>query len=187
MYGNKIILIGAMGVGKSSVAKELAKRMNMQYIDIDELRWDYFAQFPDYDEKKVDELFATENEIAAFQYFKPFEAKFTVSVLQKFSSGVFDFGAGYTVYNDENLFSMVKSAFSPYKNVILLRYSTNAAESFEALRSRHADVPEKIYNTLNTEFINSPCNEILATQIINTKGLSVNEIVDVIIPQLHTT
>ena len=181
----KVIIIGAMGVGKTSVAKEISKRLDMEYIDIDELRWGYFAQQEDYDEKKVDEMFEASNEIAAFEYFKPFEARFTVYILQALQAGVFDFGAGYSVYKDKELFSMVKSALMPYENVILLRYSDNACKSLEALRNRHEDIPEKLYDALNTEFINSPCNEILAKQIIDTKDLSVSEIVDVIIPRLR--
>lgn len=185
MDKNKIIFIGAMGIGKTSVAKELSKRLSMEYIDIDSLRWDFFKEQEDYDNNKVGDMFKSSNEIAAFDYLKPFEARFTIHILNKFLNGVFDFGAGYTVYKNDELFSRVKSAFEPYENIFLLRYSNNADESLEALRNRHDAIPEKLYYALNSEFINSPCNQILARHVVDTKGLSVNEIVDIVIPQLR--
>ena len=149
------------------------------------MHWDYFTHQEDYDEKRVAEMFESSNEITAVEYFKPFEARFTVHILHKLQNGIFDFGAGYTVYKDKELFSMVKSAFMPFENVILLRYSSNSSERLESLRNRHEGIMEKLYNALNSEFINSSCNEILAKQVIDTKGLSIGDISDIIIPRLR--
>ena len=46
---DNILLIGPMGVGKSSVAKELSNITGLEYIDVDEMRWDFFSSQPDYD------------------------------------------------------------------------------------------------------------------------------------------
>lgn len=153
----------------------------MEYIDVDELRWDCFAQQPDYDNDIVEALFSTSKEIEAFSYFKPFEARMVVDFLKENPCGVFDFGAGYSVYEDERLFNDVKSVFSQYEYVILLRYSDNADESLEALHKRHADISDELYYALNETFIKSPCNELLATHIVDTKDKTIDEVVHLVL------
>jgi shikimate kinase len=175
MPDNCIIFIGPMGVGKTSIAKKVSAVLNFEYIDIDALRWKYFIKQQDYDEEYVEKLFNEGKEIEAFNYFKPFEARLVVDFLKDKKNGVYDFGAGYSVYNDEALFNKVKTAFSDFEYVIFLRYSNDANESLEALHKRHIDIPDKLYFTLNKEFIESPCNELLATHIIDTKNKSVEQ------------
>jgi len=174
-----------MGVGKSSVAKELSVIAGLEYIDADSARWDYFYAQPDYNAEIVERLFNESKGEEAFQYMKPFEARFVLYILDKYPCGVFDFGAGYSVYEDNELFEMVRSAFSKYKYVIFLRYSEDKRESLKSLRERHTDVPEDLYFKLNKGFIESPCNEILATYTIDTKNKSVREVVDVILGKLR--
>lgn len=181
MTDNSIILIGPMGIGKTSVSKILANELGLEYIDIDELRWVYFSQQDDFDGELVDKLFGDSKEAEAFTYVKPFEARYVVDMLKKYQSGIFDFGAGYTVYDNEELFTIVKSALASYKYVIFLRYSKDNSESLEALRSRHEDIPDDLYLLLNKAFIESPCNEQLATSIIDTKGKTVSEVADEIL------
>ena len=163
-----IILIGPMGVGKTSAAKELSEITGLEYIDVDELRWGFFSAQPDYDGEMVDDLFGDSKEEDAFRYMKPFEARLVLYVLDNYQSGIFDFGAGYTVYDDIELFEKVKTAFVKYSNVFFLRYSDDKDESLAALSERHTDIPKEVYYSLNRGFIESPCNEILATYTIDT-------------------
>lgn len=172
----KIILIGAMGVGKSTVSALLAEKLGLGRIDIDELRWAYFSEMPGYDGAYVDGLFEAGEEQKAFAYMKPFEANLVEVVLSRFEAGVFDFGAGYTVYEDESLFARVEKALAVCENVVLLRYSADNAESLEALRDRHKDIPPALYYSLNKPFIESDCNERLARLAVFTKEKSAEEI-----------
>lgn len=185
MSDQSVLFIGPMGVGKTTVAMEVAKALGLTYIDIDELRWDFFERQPDYDETIVAKLFKNEEEIEAFRYMKPFEARFTVDVLKRYRDAVFDFGAGYTVYQDKELFKKVKKAFSAYKNVVYLRYSDDAEDSLDALHDRHTEIPDDLYYALNEEFIKSPCNGILATITIDTIGKSIQEVVETVLYSLR--
>ena len=178
MINKSIAFVGAMGVGKTSVAKRVSEVLGMPYVDIDELRWDYFSKQPDYDNELVETLFDNSKEVEAFSYLKPFEARLVADFLEEIRNAVFDFGAGYSVYEDEMLFSKVKSAFSFCETVILLRYSDDADEGLAALQKRHPDVADNLYNALNRVFIESPCNIALATHVIDTKDKTVDEIVD---------
>lgn len=171
----KIILIGPMGVGKSSVAHSLAARFDSPVIDIDELRWGSFARMPGYDDNIVKKLFDSDRGAEAFAYMKPFEAQLVVQVLEEYGQGIFDFGAGYTVYEDRALFEQVRRAFAPYRHIFLLRYSADPEESLNALKERH-DIPEALYYALNRPFIESPCNAALARHIIDTKAKTIAQI-----------
>ena len=181
MDNESILIIGPMGVGKSSAAKALSSILSIEYINVDELRWEYFYGQTDFNKQFVDQLFNEKKFIEAFAYMKPFEARYAVDILAKYDAGVFDFGAGYSVYQNNELFEKVRTAFAKFKHVILLRYSNDAAESLEALRGRHPDVPEDFYYVFNKEFIESRCNEVLSTCIIDTKNKTVQEVVDLIL------
>lgn len=186
MSVNNIILIGPMGVGKSSAAKALANITGLEYIDVDEMRWDYFSSQPDFNGEMVDKLFDDSKETEAFSYMKPFEARFVVHILGKYPCGIFDFGAGYTVYEDEKLFDMVKSALSNYDYVLFLRYSTDSKESIAALY-RHTDIPKELYSALNKGFIESSCNDLLATHTVDTKGKTIDGVVNSILDIIQCT
>lgn len=164
-----ILLIGPMGVGKSSVARLLAEALSLPVVDVDQLRWAQFAQMPGYDPAVVEAFFARDEGEKAFDYMKPYEAQLVENILRAPGPGVYDFGAGYTVYEDAALFDRVRRAFAPYAHVVLLRYSPDAAESLAALFARH-DLPENLYYALNRPFIERPCNAMLATHTVDTKG-----------------
>ena len=185
-FSESILFIGPMGVGKTSAAKQVASILGMDYVDVDAQRWDYFSRQPDYDARIVDRLFSESRGIEAFSYMKPFEARYAVDILASNAHRVFDFGAGYSVYQSAELFEQVKAAFSKYKNVVFLRYSSDTAESLEALRERHADVPKELYDALNKEFIESPCNQALATHVIDTKGKSTHEVAELVLKLIYS-
>ena len=155
------------------------------YIDVDEQRWDYFSQQPDYDGLFVEKLFNESKGVEAFGYMKPFEARYAIDIISKYPRSVFDFGAGYSVYQNTELFEQVKAAFSKHRHIVFLRYSENNVESLEVLRERHTDVPKELYYALNREFIESPCNEILSTYIIDTKNKTIQEIVDCVLAKVQ--
>lgn len=175
-----LLLIGPMGVGKSTTAKLLSERLSLPVVDIDVLRWGAFAKMPGFDEALVESFFTNNEGEKAFAYMKPFEAKLVEEVLAEKEEAVYDFGAGYTVYDDPALFGRVQAAFAPYANVIHLRYSSDTAESLAALFQRH-DIPETLYYALNRPFIERPCNGILARHTVDTKGKSPERIADEIL------
>lgn len=176
MAKESVIVIGPMGVGKTSVSKILSQALGLAYVDVDELRWAYFEQQPDFDHREMKRLHKSGDAKGAFQYMKPFEARFVEDLLQKYSSAVFDFGAGYTVYEDGALFARVKACLAPFRHVVFLRYSPDPEESLAALQARHAEAPEELYAMLNRQFIESPCNSLLATCTVDTKNKTAGEV-----------
>lgn len=174
-YNSNIILIGAMGIGKTSVAKIVAKKLNKKYIDFDELRWPYYRKMEGFDMEKLMSL----SDETWYNYMKPFEAQMVKILLDEFENSVFDFGAGHSVYEDQNHIDLVRKSLEPYKNVIFLRYSSDEQESLDILDNRHTEIPNEaktFYRRLNEHIIKNKCNEMFAKYIIETKGLTIEEI-----------
>ncbi|HPJ02420.1 MAG TPA: shikimate kinase [Candidatus Limiplasma sp.] len=186
MATESIAIIGPMGVGKTTVSRKIAQALGLHYIDVDELRWDYFSQQPDFDHQVTKTLYESGNAAGAFQYMKPFEAGYVEAIVEKYSAAVLDFGAGYTVYTDQALFGRVQACFKPFGHVVFLRYSPDPKESLEALQHRHAEAPAELFKMLNREFIESPCNGILATCIVDTKDKTADEVAKEVIKRVSS-
>lgn len=182
MNGMCIILIGPMGVGKSTAAAALAKRLGIPHIDFDELRWDYFKRMPDYNPNAGKDMGRDD----FFAYIKPFEVRLVETILAEYECGIFDFGAGFSVYDDPALFNRVKDALEPYPNVIHLRYSDDADECGQVLLARNDLTVEEAasYRAMNYAFIKSPCNGLLAKRTVDTKGLDPGQVADAIVAGL---
>ena len=90
--------------------------------------------------------------------------------------GIVDFGAGHSVYDNEDIFDYVKKLLSKFKNVVLLLPTQDIEKSLQILASRSTGD----YSP-NRKFITSPCNNELATMTIYENGRKPNEIAEEII------
>ena len=130
---NEIILIGPMGVGKSSVSKRLSEKLNKSHINIDEIRFKYYDEIG-YDKNTVEQLWKEKGFFnGVYRYWKPFELYAIKKILNEYSDCIFDFGAGHSVYEDDKMFQEVQETLNDFKNVILLLPSANSEESIEIL------------------------------------------------------
>jgi shikimate kinase len=182
-----IILIGPMGVGKTTLGKKLSERLGLQNISLDEIRQPYYDEIG-YDNAVAKQIHAESGMAGILAYWKPFEAHSVERVLQDHSGCVIDFGAGQSVYDDEILFNRVKNALEPYPNVILLLPSANREESIAILNTRiPPDAPPEIipwYKEMNAYFVNHHANYDLAKITIYTKDQTPDETCDEIIGKL---
>ena len=89
---NEIILIGPMGVGKSSVSKKISEKLNKSHISIDEVRFKYYEEIG-YD-KITEECLKKEKGFmkGVYLYRKPYNLYAIKKILSEFSNCVFDFG-----------------------------------------------------------------------------------------------
>lgn len=85
-----IILIGFMGVGKSAVGRLLAERLNLSYLDSDEL-------VEETESRKISEIFAKEGEA----YFRDLETE-VIKTLIEYDAFVVSTGGGI-VLREENV------------------------------------------------------------------------------------
>lgn len=189
MRDSTIILIGPMMAGKSTVGELLAQRLDIPQIALDDIRWDYFDEIG-YDHEATKEIVAECGMTGLMAYWKPFEVHAVERVLADHENCIIDFGAGYTVHDDESLFARVEKALAPFDHVLLLLPSPDLNESITILNERMAallrDVgqpEERIPEVLaaNEGFVRSPHNGRLANHVVFTEGKTPAETCDEII------
>ncbi|KAM3094501.1 shikimate kinase [Phormidesmis sp. 146-12] len=163
-----IILIGAIGSGKSTIGELLAKRLNVPQHSMDDLRLNYYKEIG-YDEELAKKKRATQGLWGVYQYWKPFEAHAVERLLSEHQHCVIDFGAGHSVYEDDTLFQRVQQILAPYSNVILLLPSPDLDESVQILNERNEYVSDGNPN-LNEHLIRHPSNYKLAKYVVYSKG-----------------
>src|SRR4051812_30428261 len=114
-----IILIGPIGTGKSTVGKLLAEKLGIPQRSMDDVRFGYYKEI-NYDEEVARQIREIEGFEALYRYWKPFEAYAVERILSETGNGVIDFGAGHSVYEDEDLFKRVQRVLAPYIHVVLI-------------------------------------------------------------------
>ena len=168
-----IILIGPMNAGKSVLGRLLAEALNLPQVSLDDIRWGYYEEIG-YDNEKAGEIHENEGVDGLLRYWKPFEAHSVARLLEDHENCIFDFGAGHSVYEEEDLFARVESALSPYENVILVIPSPDPDESIAILRQRPFEGPLFALD-INEHFVRHPSNERLAKHIVYTKDKTPEE------------
>jgi len=176
-----IILIGPICAGKSSVAEILAAKLGMTQYAMDDLRWELFAD-TDYDKNVARQLHEAGDTLGRLEYMKPFEVLAVERIVAEKRGGVIDFGAGHSVYKDEELLGRVERALTPVEYVILLLPSPDPDESTRVLNARFREmlerevgqVDEKLL-ALNEHFVRHPSNQRLAKLVVYTEGKTAEE------------
>lgn len=175
----KIVLIGPIGAGKSTVGELLAQKLSIPQISMDDLRVDYYKEIG-YDEELAKQKRESEGLWGVYSYWKPFEVHALERILVDYTDCVIDLGAGHSVYEDEGLFVRAEKALKPYAHVILLMPSPDLDESIEILNQREEWLQEMQPN-INEHFIRHPSNTRLAKHIVYTKDKSPQETCDEIL------
>lgn len=166
-----ILLIGPMGVGKSTVANKLSEKTNLERLSLD--AEDILSDIYDNRDK--------------FDNFKDFEFYLTVTVLTNINKPyIIDFGAGHSIYENPLMFLEFKKLMSKFSNVVLLMPSENKEESLEIINERISKRNIERYQfDDNRHFIESPCNYEVATITEYTNNKNVDEISDEILKQIE--
>lgn len=166
MERSELILIGPMGVGKSTLAALIAEKTGLPHCPLDKYRWEYYAEIG-YDAEHAAELRKQQGFRAVYEYWKPFEAHAVERVVAEHSDCVIDFGAGHSVFEDPELFERVRGALEPFRNIVLVLPSADENESIETL-TRRAQSPSP--DELNVHFVRHHSNRSLAKHVVYTNG-----------------
>ncbi len=178
-YFKNIILIGPIRVGKSTIARLLSEKLGIPRCPMDQLRWKYYHEIG-YDEQKVRMIGEQEGFLAVYNYWKVFEAYSVVRLLSEVEDCIIDFGAGHSVYEENELFIQVDEALKPFQHVILLLPSNDPEESIRILNERTGGFIRNGFD-FHKHFVTHPSNYKLAKHIIYTKEKSPEEVCEEII------
>lgn len=163
-----IILIGPVRTGKSTVGSLLAQQLGVPFYDMDALRYGYYAEIG-YDTAEASRRRTDEGFWGLYRYWKPFEAHAVERLLADHPDGVISFGAGHSVFEDDALFERVRTAMSPFPNVILLMPSPDLEESIRILRERDEDPPVTVPDIVE-HLVRHHSNWDLAKDVVYTRG-----------------
>jgi shikimate kinase len=176
-----------MSVGKSTVAKLLSSKLSIPRFELDDVRQRFYTEIG-YDEKLASKIIGDEGLESLIRYWKPFEAYAVERAMEEFENCVVDFGAGHSVYEDEELFSRVEEVLKPVKNVIQILPSPDLDQSVEIVNQRFSELLVREVGKidhellqLNEHFVRHPSNHLLAKKTIYTEDKKPAEIADEII------
>lgn len=157
-----IILIGPIGVGKTTVSNILSETTGMKVCHVDDIRNSYFLK-QGYSRIIAFMKLVFQGELELYRYWKKYEAYSLEGIMRDHPNHIIDCGAGFSVYEKQEYFNEVNRVFSKYGTVILLIPTISKEESLEILQ-------ERSQSKLNELFIMNDSNENLKDFVIYTDG-----------------
>ena len=99
----KIVLLGYMASGKSTIGREISKKLDMKFIDLD----DYISKR---EKRSISEIFKVEGEI----YFRKIESSYLGEILNSKDSFILSLGGGTPCYSNNMELILNSDASSIY-------------------------------------------------------------------------
>ena len=99
----KIVLLGYMASGKSTIGREISKKLDMKFIDLD----DYISKR---EKRSISEIFKVEGEI----YFRRIESSYLSEILNSKDSFILSLGGGTPCYSNNMELILNSEASSIY-------------------------------------------------------------------------
>ena len=98
----EIILVGPMGVGKTTLALHLSEKLGLLNFPIDRLKW-YYRFKNGYDLAKGTKILKESGFQELANYFTDYFGNAELAeILNEFRGGIFDFGASHSHYENYN-------------------------------------------------------------------------------------
>src|SRR3712207_5184404 len=130
-----IILIGPSHVGKSTVGKLLAARLERTFVDLARVAAQYYAELG-HDWEAARQAWE-EGSFAGFLHYQaPFDVHAVERGLHAHAGGMIELGAFQVAVDDDALLERVRRALSPSRLVVLLLPSADADVSVRVLDER---------------------------------------------------
>jgi len=169
----KVILIGPISAGKSTLSKLIAEKLGMPCRRMDQVRIRYYKEIG-YDDDLAQQILSKHSFLGLYRYWKPFEAHAVERLLSENEEVVIDFGGGHSVYEDDALFARVQKALAPYPYVILILPSPDKEKSVKILNERTGGVVSEGFD-FHEHFVTHHSNYDLAKHIVYTEGKTPEE------------
>ena len=159
-----LVLLGMMGVGKTGIGKFVAKRLKIDFFDIDKL-------IEKKNEMKITEIFKTKGEI----YFRKEEEFVTIKYLNKKKWSIISLGGGGFI-NDKIRKKVLSECISVWLNVSLETIYTRLKNS-----KKRPLIYNNSQNNIDKIFMERKKIYSLADHEINCDNLNLNQISNKII------
>jgi len=183
----EIILIGPVGVGKSTMGQLLSESLNILHVDLDHIAEKYYQEngFSSDEFSKVNREFGF---LTAYRQWWSSLAYAVERVIDEHHNCVISLGAGHSHYEDKELFDRVQKALMPFSNIVLLLPSPDLDLSVKIIRERSLSQRGIHWKPSGYDFIEhwikDECNHRLATLTVFTEGKSPEQTRDEIIQRI---
>ena len=179
-----VVLIGPVGVGKSTIAGLLAARMGWPQVSMDAVCAGYYAEVSADQAVSERPVVQGDGVRAAYRSWKPLEAYAVERILADHQHAVIDLGGGHSVQEDPTLFARVRAALAPVRNLALLLPSPDPEESVRVLTKRRAP---PVGFDWHRHFVTHPSNGALAKLVVYTAGQTPGQTCDALYKGLVRT
>lgn len=181
----EIFLLGPVGVGKTTVGRNLSLILNIPQVSSDGLRKRYYGEIG-YSRQEEIRIEKTRGNEGVLDYWKRFDVHAIKRLLEDYHNCVVDFGAGQTIFEDEIELEVIESLFAPYPNVFLLLPSPDPGESIAVLERRMRQRTAIGGVSLVRYLITHPSNQEIATDRVYTEGKTTEQIHDEILGRFRS-
>lgn len=179
----EIVVIGPVGVGKTTVSKSLAERLNVPKVSMDDVLFDYFREVG-FDENHWKDIATKLGKPAAYRYLKVFGSYGVKRILQDNKDCVFDFGGGGVMGEFPDEFAAMKAALADFENVVFLIPTKDKAESLQYLYQRLKMNPAGW--TILEHLVFHPTHELLAKHVVYVKDKTPEQVCEEILRVVST-
>ena len=169
----KVILIGPISAGKSTLSKLIAEKLGIPCRHMDQVRIRYYKEIG-YDDDLAQQILGKDGFLGLYRYWKPFEAHAVERLLSENEEVVIDFGGGHSVYEEDTLFARVQKVMAPYPYVILILPSPDKDKSVKILNERTGGAVSEGFD-FHEHFVKHHSNYDLAKHIVYTEGKTLEE------------
>ncbi len=178
MRRTEIVLIGPVGVGKTTVATLVAARLGKPRVSMDDRLFSYMAEVG-FDEGHWKRIIETQGRSGGYRYLRVFGAHAVERLLEDHRDCVFDFGGGGTMGEFPDEFARIRAALAPFANVVLLIPSLDRDASLRFLYDRlRIDPPGW---TILEHLVRHPSNYELARHVVLVEGKTPERICDEVV------
>ena len=187
---DEIILIGPMGVGKTTLALHLSEKLGILNYPIDRLKW-YYRFKNGYDLAKGTKILRTAGFHELSNYFNSYFGNNELAeILDDFKGGIFDFGASHSYFENFDELYDAKSKLVAFNNIFQLlptdNYETNCKILDKRIGKRYEDVEWKrevldSYLEQNRIYLMSNSYSFLAKETIYTEGKTIEQVGEAIL------
>ena len=184
----KIIIIGPVGVGKTTQGQLVAKVLNKRSLSLDSIATEYYKA-SGFSQSHFEEAKKEVGYLKAYQQWWPSLAYAAQKVVKDYPDCVIDFGAGHSHYEDELLFKKVKKTITLNSIIILLLPCADLERSVTLLRQRSIQERKRDWIHDGYDFIEhwvkDYCNHDLATATIFTEDKTAEQTRDDILKAIN--
>jgi hypothetical protein len=170
------VFIGPSRAGKSTLAPLVAEALGLPVVKVDRLRWQYYERWG-FTRAVSDRISAEEGFAAVLRVWKPFEIRLVEAVFADFRDCLFDFGAGFAMFDDEDHAMRLRAAM--FQNVVLVLPSRDEKESIRVLWGRSPKYDPAVHKGGFFDFpryeVRHPLPRAVATRVLYTEGRSPGE------------